>query len=566
MDTKRKSFGSLFVLLILAAVLGGSLQPASTAAQSGFKRYFPFVATKPAPQISSGIAYGVNFINSVDHPADAQMFANGRSTGATWNRWPLYWSRIEKSPGNFDWTDHDKVIQGDISQGFKTNAILLGTPGFYTTADVTPADLLERDPPGSLALRTIQRAAPVGLFDPVFSDGSDQPGPGKTINGNNRWARFVFEIVNRYRPNGLIARQNSWPQGVGITHWEMWNEPDFSLFWDSSQADYARLLKVGYLAAKTADPESKVLFGGLANNGDLNFFENILNIFQGDSLAASSNFYHDIFVTHSYSRSSRSWYHVFRAQRRLTALNLDKPIWVNETGVPLWDDYPGPVWDSGSWFRAASTEKADYIIQSAFYGFYAGADAYFHFQLYDGCGNQPAFTDFPPHNGELCTADGKLVTDPSKPCAGDAHGLFTNPSDAICFSQHPRPESGRTALNAFQVLTTYAQGVTPLTRSRPNNTIEIIELYQPQSNKRLVGLWALTDKSETAVIQAKSGSAVLVSSLGVVQTIYPSGGEYRIPLPGATNKNGFYSPGNPFYDPSPYMIGGRSYILIEVNG
>lgn len=63
-----------------------------------------------------------------------------------------------------------------------------------------------------------------------------------------------------------------------------------------------------------------------------------------------------------------------------------------------------------------------------FMGTHAGATAIFHFQLYDACGNQPGGTDFPPHNGELCGL-------PQYPiCAGDAFGLYRNPSDAASVS------------------------------------------------------------------------------------------------------------------------------------
>ena len=44
-------------------------------------------------------------------------------------------------------------------------------------------------------------------------------------------------------------------------------------------------------------------------------------------------------------------------------------------------------------------------------------------RLYDGCGNQPAGTNFPPHNGELCDEHNEYQ---GKPCAGDANGLFRN--------------------------------------------------------------------------------------------------------------------------------------------
>ena len=85
----------------------------------------------------------------------------------------------------------------------------------------------------------------------------------------------------------------------------------------------------------------------------------------------------------------------------------------------------------------ATLEQAYYTIQTAFYAAFAGADAIFHFQLYDACGNQPLGSDFPPHNGELCG-------NPLYPvCAGDANGLFTNPPDAACFTQHPDPETPR---------------------------------------------------------------------------------------------------------------------------
>lgn len=68
----------------------------------------------------------------------------------------------------------------------------------------------------------------------------------------------------------------------------------------------------------------------------------------------------------------------------MTSHNLDKPIWINEYGVPAWDDYPGPVWEPLSPLRASQQEQADYAIQSAFHAISTGADALFHFQLYDG--------------------------------------------------------------------------------------------------------------------------------------------------------------------------------------
>jgi hypothetical protein len=534
------------------------------SATSTHTTYLPIIIKAPYPFTAIQPAFGVNFINSVDHPATPQMLANGQATGATWNRWPLYWFRIEIDPGEFNWNQHDPIVLADLQNGFQTNAILLGTPAFYMTgtlADLVTESATRGAAPGRIGLTAVQAATPQGLYQPIFTDGTDTPGPGKAINTNNRWAYFVNEIVNRYKPGGLLAQQHGLPLGVGITHWEMWNEPDLDSFWNSSVADYARLLKVGYLAAKQTDPQAQILFGGLANFQKPNFYRDVLTIHQADPMAVTYNYYHDIMVTHNYSNSWRSWYEVWRIGQTLTDFDLSKPVWLNESGVPAWDDYPGPTWDPTSGWRATMTEQADFVIQSAFYALFAGADAIFHFQLYDGCGNQPLGTDFPPHGGELCDDKGKLITNPDFPCAGDANGLFSNPSDAVCFSQHPTPESPRPNFTAFQLLTTYLTEISPLWRARPGGANpndgpqEHIALYNTELGARIIGMWARFGQEETAVVPAKNSSAQLLYPDGTLETIYPENGVYTITLPPATNRN------NP-YDPA-YQIGGSPRILIE---
>jgi hypothetical protein len=249
-----------------------------------------------------------------------------------------------------------------------------------------------------------------------------------------------------------------------------------------------------------------------------------------------------------------------------------KPIWLNESGVPAWDDYPGPVWQPLSALRATQEEQAALTIQSAFFALSASADALFYFQLYDGCGNQPVGTDFPPHNGELCDANDNYE---GKPCAGDAYGLYRNPTDAQCFTQHPNPESPRPSFDAYKVLTTYVKDVEPYWQAREGQPIytstcpwtdgtqEWIALYQPATKKRIVGMWARCGRDETAVIKATDPSekAVLVAPDGTTQQITASGGYYSVNLPRATNRNP-----NPGQTINPvYGIGGRPYILIETD-
>ncbi len=523
--------------------------------------FLPLLTHNPLLQTPThSPAYGVVFINSAEARSDAQQLANAQATGVEWDRWPLYWNRIEQSAGQFSWAFQDEAAIADIAAGFQINALLLGTPPFYTTG--TPA--LSELPAAELTFSPIAQgfsrsiaAAPLGLYNPVFTDGTDIPGPGKQINPANVWARYVYTAVNRYKPGGVLAQAQNWAVGVGITHWEMWNEPDLSLFWDGSVADYARLLKVGYMAAKQADAAAQVLFGGLANSdAHLGFYDEVLDLYDTDPLANQYGYFHDILATHNYFYAWRTWYHVFRAKNTQTAHGINHPVWVNESGVPAWDDYPGPTWESTSPYRATMSESADFAIQNAIYATYAGASVLFHFQLYDGCGNQPGGTDFPPHNGELCGL-------PQYPiCAGDAFGLYRNPTDAACFRQHPQPETPRPVLTAYQVLTTYFRDVQPYWRLRPGGTTptdgpqEWIAFYQPHTGNRIVGMWARFGTVQTAVITATSTSALLVYPDGLTDTITPTNGVYTIPLAAATNLN---AP----WDPTLYAIGGRPVILIE---
>lgn len=520
------------------------------------KFYFPIVARYVSP--NGWPIYGVNFMNSAEDPADELQFTNGLATGAQFNRWPLYWHSIEYAENKYNWSAQDQAISADITHGLRTDAILLGTPSFYQTG-IAPDDEPSRPTQhGPFSMLAPQAAAPKGLYDPVFTDGSDIPGPGKSINPKNVWAKFVFAAVNRYKPGGDLAKQQGWTSAsAGIRYWEMWNEPDLSWFWDSSVADYARLLKVGYLAAKQADPMATIIFGAIANNFEhLTYYQEVLQIYQGDGQAANQNYYHDIFATHSYFYAWQSWYHVYRASITMSEFGIAKPIWLNENGVPAWNDYPGPTWDPKSGLRATMAEQADYAIQSAFYATFAGADAIFHFQLYDGCGNQPIGSDFPPHNGELCGLPEYPV------CAGDANGLFRNPTDAACYTQHPNPETPRPNFAAIQVLTKYFHDVEPLWRKRPggpnpyDGPQEWIAFYRKSTNERIVGLWSRVGSQQTAYLDAVGNSALKIYPNGNTEIINPVNGQYQLTLPAATNQN---AP----WDPNLYPIGGRPIIIIE---
>jgi hypothetical protein len=102
---------------------------------------------------------------------------------------------------------------------------------------------------------------------------------------------------------------------------------------------------------------------------------------------------------------------------------------------------------------------------------------------------------------------------------------------------------------------------------RPDGSIymappqEWIAFYRAATSERIVGMWTLCDREETAIIDATSldGRATLVYADGRTQEIAAVDGHYTIELPPATNRNPF--PGqsvNPLFP-----IGGSPVILIE---
>ena len=478
---------------------------------------------------------GLNFISSAHHDQIADRMTRGLEAGAGWDRVAVYWSEIETVPDQFEWNVYDAAIRRDVENGLRTDTILLGVPQIYNDG----------------------RGVPQLLDQPVFADGTDVPGSNKRINEANPWAEFVFKAVRRYRPDGILARREGWADGAGVNVWEIWNEPDFSVFWSGTIEDYARLLKVAYLAARHADPNARIMVGGLVLFEQPGWLPALLSLYSNDPDPVEAIYPFDIVALHSYSHPPFTFHAVQRTESLLAFNGLDYiPIWLNESGVAVWDDYPGPSWTTSSeatLWRARSSEQADYIIQNAAYAFMAGAEVLFHFQLYDDCGNQPFGTTFPSHDGSLCDA--------GLACAGDALGLMRNAPENVCFNQHPEPNSARPGFSAYQVVADVLAepDVVPLSASRGSLGNQIwLAFANPTTNELVRVIWNDTGIAGEAVVPARGTEAQLITSDGTVITI-PVGedGSYHVILNPATNQN--QGPDHA----AEFMIGGPPVILIE---
>jgi hypothetical protein len=471
---------------------------------------------------------GITHISAANRETPELRYQQALTLGAGWNRWPLYWDWVQTAPDTWDWSGYDRQVAEDLQHGLEIDAILLGRPEFY-------ADEFR-----------IQ-----GMYTPIFADGTDTPGEGKQLNPDNPWVHFVYQAVNRYKPNGVLARQGSLPPAQGIRIWEVWNEPDVDTFWKASVNDYARLLKMSYIVIKMADPNAQVMFGGLLFATDGNWLAGVLNIFINDPMRLDYNWFMDIIAVHSYGDPWRSGWLTLFAEQSLIAFDLVRPIWVTESGVPVWDDYPGPTWESTSPNRATQDQQAWYFIQSTAYAWANGADKVFLHQLYDDCGDQPAGTDFPPHNGDLC--NGGFI------CAGDAHGVYRNLPDADCFTQHPNPGSPRLIADAYRLMAeVFGRNSFENGRQRELSAkFATLMFDRPRSNERITVMWNRTIEEDTLLLPAVSDSATLLS-INSNHTVVPLEDYYRIILPPALP--------DVDYSASPYggvAIGGEPFILIE---
>jgi hypothetical protein len=532
----RKAIISAIILIVAATVWG--VVGRSSASQP--------------PSVDAAVPlnekFGLCFISAAENLADETRYAGALEAGARWDRWPLYWYWVDEGgyvgPHNGGYHDYDTLVIQDIEHSLTPIAILLGTPDQRATggSPSVPRPRV-RDKafplPGRVALQLgeVSTAAspPVGLFEPIFADGTDIPGPGKAINKANPWADFVYNTVQRYKPSGDLAQDQGWDDNVGIRHWEIWNEPDLNQFWSGTVEEYYRLLEVAYQAIKSADPEATVLLGGLAFFEKPNWLSDLLAQIGGDPAKA----YFDVLSFHYYWSIYGTGYWLWRTRSTLSANGLSHvPIWITESGVPVWDDFPATAYGvpPDSPWRGTMEEQAAYVIQNAALAFHHGVERYYHFMLHDDCGNAPP----------------------------DAFGLRQNFTPHAC---NPAQGKRRPSYAAYQLAAEQFRDLTPLWRAKGTGQDQVA-FYRADDKSRVLALWATGGVTVTTTISATGDTGRLYwvepisSPLGTTGisrtlTLMPTGGVYTLTLPPATNQNSGV-PGD-----ANYYIGGRPYLLVE---
>jgi hypothetical protein len=439
--------------------------------------------------------------------------------GSRWDRFDFIWPNLEPSNDSWSFDAYDRLVDDLQDAGIDMVGILLWTPSWAATSpDVLPDAGLDgrsfdRRPfgwyapapraPGFDALSgvAISASSPTqGLYE-EWDDWT-------TTDGDpiNYWGRFVHTVVSHYDDRG-------------VKHWEMWNEPEWTYFWTGTSTDYTQLLKVGYQATKAACPNCKVLFGGLHYWANQNYYRWVLSQINDDPSAPANNYFFDVMSVHLYSRSDNAYTIVNSIRDGMETYNVgDHPIWLTETGVPVWGD--APAHNAKYDYAATRDEAAAYVIQSYANAWAAGVERYFFFRASDDA------------------------------LQGEYFGLIRD------------DESLRPSYDAYQVAVTYLVTPTFVTRATEGDVTRVTLWDTPRG--RVDVLWNDTPTATAYVRPAAVSPATVVDRLGVTGTVAATGGVYTFTLLGAT-ANLVDDPGDPddSDDPNDYIIGGDPLIVIE---
>ncbi|MBU0702717.1 MAG: hypothetical protein KKC18_02495, partial [Chloroflexi bacterium] len=302
-----------------------------------------------------------------------------------------------------------------------------------------------------------------------------------TDDPNNLWANFVRTIVGRYAGR--------------IDHWTIWNEPEIpagspDMTWGGSVEDFIQLLRVAYTVANETNPNAVIHMAAVTHWHNEHWFGQFLETLTADSGAAANNYYFDVATFHLYHEPEKIYDVVSHYRRMMYDYGIYKPIWVAETNAYL--------------SRVSDVEQAFFIVQAFSLEIAAGAERIAVYKMADTATDQAA----DPEPFGLVRMDG----------------------------------SRRDAFTAYQVATNYLAGFRSGTWDR-RDEISVVTVDRGQRTTTVV--WARAPEPQTAMIPARTTSALLVDVWGSARYVYPERGYYFVDLAGADCSEGCQMGGPP---------------------
>jgi hypothetical protein len=307
--------------LLIVAVLGTSVLSWN---QPAFARETPAVA---AQTYNKAEPFGVvaTLGNRVRDDEQDAAVALMREAGIQWAREELSWDKLQRTKdGPFMWTgdgsgfyNYDRSIERMTNAGIDVLGLLAYNPAWFKSKNPTVDEWI------------------------------------------NDWGNYVFQTVARY---GRDRKQ--------IKYWEIWNEPNLRISGYESGLytirDYVRILDTARAAAKAADPQARIVLGGITSiwseiptpeDYDIPTYLRLLY-----NAGGWNSF--DVLAIHPYSPGApeaASWrrdqHQDFEGElRQVDALLQEfgsKPVWITEVG---WSTYRG-------FYGVSETEQASFMVR-----------------------------------------------------------------------------------------------------------------------------------------------------------------------------------------------------------
>ncbi|HYJ20518.1 MAG TPA: hypothetical protein VEW07_00690 [Solirubrobacterales bacterium] len=243
-------------------------------------------------------------------------FERMRGLGLTL-RMPLFWFQVEPERGRYDFSVPDQVIGEAARRGVRVLPFVYGSP-LWLSADSA------RPPLGDARAR-------------------------------GAWTAFLARVVDRYGPAGEFWKDR--PARLPIRRWQVWNEPNFVVFWQPrpSPAGYADLLRLSARVIRQRDPDATIVAAGVAPvEGETRPWEFLRRLYRVPGVERQF----DVAALHPYAPSVRGVEYEIRQTRRVMARAGDgrTPLQLTELGVASAGRFANPF-DRGRRGQARFLER-----------------------------------------------------------------------------------------------------------------------------------------------------------------------------------------------------------------
>jgi hypothetical protein len=211
------------------------------------------------------------------------------------------WDIIEATKGAYDFTVPDTIMSWVRTSGQSALGIIQYAPGWANGQDFTTPPNLEVSNCGIPDLNNRATAFnKLRTYPPRHA---------------RDFGAYAGAIAKRYRD---------------VQYWQIWNEPNNPIFWPTGPdaRKYTDLLKTAAGKIRTANPQARIVLGGISLN-DLSYIQELYD--------ASAQKYFDILAVHLYNPAQSPQAYLEHELEKLHTLmakndDSDTDIWLTEIG------------------------------------------------------------------------------------------------------------------------------------------------------------------------------------------------------------------------------------------